>query len=112
MSATLSNHDDIEMFPLRAATSAEGKQLKQCLQAARGAQLEHRRRTGKLASKISELNIDAYCDGLSVKQRRTSTGYEILAEKREDENTVRWSVNEHGVIEEHLDAAPDGELEL
>ena len=65
---------------------------------------EHRRKkTGKYARRLKDLPIDNYCGDFLMAQQCTKTGYEIRAELREDEHTVRWSVNEKGVIEEHLE---------
>ena len=113
MSATLGNHDDIEMFPLRPATEKEGRLLKNCLLSVQRAQLGKSQKGGDKVP-LSALNVDSNCHGLALKRHKTEKGgSEILAEKREDDNTVRWSINEQGVIEEHLDAGPDDQfLEL
>ena len=91
------------MLPLRAATEQEGQGLKRCLKTAHAAQEQRRRETGKYAHKLKELPIRSACKDLLLSQGRTQSGYEIRAEIREDEQAVRWSVNEKGVIEEHLD---------
>jgi hypothetical protein len=112
MGGTLSNHDDIEMFPLRSASESEGKTLKRCLKAAHQAQEEHKQKTGKYARRVRELPIDGDCSGVLLAQSHSASGYEIRGEIREDDTTVRWSVNEKGVIEEHLDPSSDLDLEL
>ncbi len=100
---TLSDTKDFEMFPLRAASQAEGKELKRCLKFAHKLQ-EHRfKRTGKYARRLKGLPINNECGDFLMAQKGTQTGFEILAEIREDEHAVRWSVNEKGVIEEHLE---------
>ena len=109
---TLGDTKDFEMFPLRAATGQEGRGLKRCLQTAHKAQEAYRRKHGKYARRTRELPIDADCSGFNVGQKGTPTGYEIRAELREDDTTVRWSVNEKGLIEEHLDPESETELEL
>ena len=97
------NHEDFEMFPLRAASDAEGKSLKHCLKFVHRAQENYKKKTGHYARKPRELEIDGECQGFLMAEQGTPTGYEVRAELREDETTVRWSVNEQGVIEEHLD---------
>jgi hypothetical protein len=107
---TLGDTSEFEMFPLRPATRSEGKDLKRCLKAAHAAQEAHRRRFRHYARKVRELSLDDACGDLMLRQKSTSTGYEIRAEIHEDETAVRWSVNEKGVIEEHLE--PEGDVDL
>jgi hypothetical protein len=107
---TLGDHRGIEMLPLRAASDDEGKYLKSCLQSAQREQLRHRQKTGKFARKIHDLPVGRECRDFLLSQAGTKTGYEIRAELREDESEVLWSVNEKGVIEEHMD--PDADLDL
>ncbi len=109
---TLGNHQDIEMFPLRSASDSEGQKLKRCLKNARALQEHHKKKTGKYVRKLQELPIDDYCNGLLLTQTGTATGYEIRAELREDDTTVRWSINEEGVVEEHLDPEAEPDLEF
>ncbi len=107
---TLSNHQDIEILPLRPATEDEGKDLKHCLKSANQAQDQRKNKTGHYAPKLHDLPLDGACKGLLLSQKISETGYEIRAEIREDDTSVRWSVNDQGVIEEHLD--PEGDLDL
>ena len=109
---TLSDTSAFEMFPLRGASPEEGKGLKRCLKAAHQAQEKYRKKTGKWARRVKLLPLDEYCDDYRMTQSGTPTGFEIRAELRENETTVRWSVNEQGVIEEHLDGGSDEYLEL
>lgn len=109
---TFGDHRSIEMFPLRAASDSESKDLKRCLKAARQAQEIRKRKTGKYARKVRDLPVDSYCNGFLMSQGGTEAGYEIRAELRESETTVRWSVNQQGVIEEHLDPETEPDLEL
>ena len=110
---TLSDTKDFEMFPLRSASEAEGKELKRCLKAAHHYQEQYRKKTGKPARKLKELPLVKYCSDFLMAQKGTATGYEIRAEIREDDQTVRWSVNEKGVIEEHLEGeSSDPYMEL
>ncbi|MGZ3652113.1 MAG: hypothetical protein ACXVB9_12910 [Bdellovibrionota bacterium] len=109
---TLSDTSDFEMFPLRAASTSEGKELKRCLQAAHAAQDHAKKKTGHYMRKVRELPIDSYCSGFRMGQSGTPTGYEIRAEIHEDDTMVRWSVNEKGVIEEHLDPEGNADLEF
>lgn len=109
---TLSNHNDIEEYPLRGATDSEAKRLKSCLRAAYQIQEHHKKKTGAYYRKASEMPVDQYCDGFLLAQNATKGGYEIMAQFHENENTVRWTINQDGVIEEHLDAEYDDDLEL
>jgi hypothetical protein len=103
---TLGDASEFEMFPLRAASTAEGKELKRCLKYAQAAQERFKKKTGHYSRKVRELPIDKYCSGFRMSQKGTPTGYEIKAEIHEGESLVAWSVNEKGVVEEHLD--PEG----
>lgn len=107
---TLSNHADIEMLPLRAASESEAKDLKRCLKNVQLAQENRKKNTGKYANRTKDLPIKQYCDDIVVTQGATPTGYEIRGEIREDDSLVRWTVNEKGVIEELLD--PEDEMDL
>lgn len=109
---TLSDTKEFEMFPLRAASQQEGKGLKQCLQAAHKAQLHYRKKTGQWARKVKALPVAQWCDDFLMSQVRTPSGFEIRAEIREHETDVLWSVNEQGVIEEHLEGGEDEDLVL
>jgi len=109
---TLSDTSDYEMFPLRAASTGEGKDLKRCLKAAHAAQDYAKKKTGHYLRKVRELPIDSYCSGFRMGQSGTPTGYEIRAEIHEDDTMVRWSVNEKGLIEEHLDPEGNADLEF
>ena len=107
---TLGDASEFEMFPLRSASTAEGKKLKRCLKTAHAAEELRKKQTGHYARKVRELPIDDDCGGFRMGQKGTPTGYEIRAEIHENETLVLWSVNEKGVIEEHLD--PEGEVDL
>lgn len=110
---TLSDTKAFEMFPLRAATTDEGPGLKTCLKAAHKAQEHYRKKTGQWARRVKQLPIDQYCGDYLMSQSGTPSGWEIKAEIRENETAVRWSVNERGVIEEHLEGGEGDEyLEL
>lgn len=109
---TLSDTKEFEMFPLRGASPEEGKELKQCLKFAHQAQLQYRKKTGKWARRVKQLPLDEHCDDFLMAQAGTPTGFEIRAEIRKNETSVRWSVNEEGVIEEHLDGGSDEYLDL
>ena len=110
--SSLSDTTEFEMFPLRAASNTEAKGLKRCLKSAHSAQEEHRKKTGRYFRKVQDLPLESPCNGFILRQKRTPSGYEILAELHEDETAVRWSVNEKGVIEEHLDSEGEPDLEL
>lgn len=109
---SLSDTSEFEMFPLRSASQSEAKDLKHCLKSAHAAQESARARTGHYIRRVKDLPVDRACNGFRMGQKGTPTGYEIRAELRESETAVRWSVNERGVIEEHLDpeGAPDLEF--
>jgi hypothetical protein len=108
---TFGNHTDIEEYPLRGASDAEGAKLKRCLKAAHYVQEKHRQKTGAYYKRTSDMPVDSYCQGFMLAQNRTKDGYEIMAQFHEGESTVRWTVNQAGVIEEHLDSDYDGELD-
>jgi len=100
----MSNHDGIEEYPLRGANRDESKSLKRCLLTAyEGIQAKKPRADSK---------VDEYCDAYRLRHNRTSEGYEIMAQFHEDENTVRWTINQDGVIEEHLDPEFNDDLEF
>jgi hypothetical protein len=107
---TFGNHTDIEEYPLRAASDGEGAKLKRCLKAAHFVQEKHHRKTGAYYKRTSDMPVDSYCQGFLLAQNRTKNGYEIMAQFHEGESTVRWTVNQAGVIEEHLDGDYDGDL--
>lgn len=109
---TLSDTKDFEMFPLRGASQEEGAGLKKCLKTAHRMQELQKKKTGKFARRLKDLPIDRECDDYLMAQQGRPGGYEIRAEIRENEQTVRWSVNQDGVIEEHLDGDDDQYLEL
>jgi hypothetical protein len=107
---TFGNHTDIEEYPLRPASEGESAKLKRCLKAAHFVQEKHREKTGSYYQRTSDMPVDAYCQGLMLAQNHTSEGYEIMAQLHEGESTVRWTVNQAGVIEEHLDGDYSGDL--
>ena len=109
---SLSNHSEIEEYPLRAATESEGKRLKHCLRSAYQAQMSYRKKTGKAARKFSELPIDDACNGFRVSQKKTNDGFEIIAQFNEGDFTVRWSINQDQIIEEHLDPSLSDDEDL
>src|SRR4051812_13020365 len=100
---SLGDTSEFEIFPLRAASKSESKDLKHCLKAAHAAQAGIKRKTGHYVRRVHDLPVDGDCSGIRLKQHGTPTGYEILGEIHEDETAVRWSVNEKGLIEEHLE---------
>jgi hypothetical protein len=101
-----------EMFPLREASKSEARELKRCLKAAHAAQENSRNSTGHYLRSVKDLPVDNECGGVRLGQHGTRTGYEITGEIRGEESAVRWSVNEKGVIEEHLDPEAPADLEL
>lgn len=107
---TLSSTNDLEEYPLRAANEKEGKRLKACLKAAHAAQTASIKKTGKIRRKVSELPIDDPCNGFIMGMKFLDDGYEIMAQFHENDTTVRWSVNQDGIIEEHLDTEVDDDL--
>jgi len=109
---SLGNPSEFEQYPLRSASESEGKKLKRCLRQAYAAQEKKKKQTGKLYRKASELPVDNECHGLYLHQKQTNKGYEIMAQFHENENTVRWSINQDGIMEEHLDEDFDVDLEL
>lgn len=100
---SLRTHPDLEEYPLRSATESEAARLKPCLRAGHAAMETYRKRHGRYPKRASELPIDAACNGFFLGLRRSAAGYELMAQFHENEQTVRWTVNQDGVIEEHLD---------
>lgn len=109
---SLGNPSEFEQYPLRTASEVESKNLKRCLKQAYAAQEKKKKQTGNLYKKSSEMPVDNECQGFYLHQKRTSKGYEIMAQFHENENTVRWSINQDGIIEEHLDEDIDVDLEF
>jgi hypothetical protein len=112
VSGSFGDHSDIEEYPLRGATEKEGKALKRCLKTAFRLQQEHRQKTGKFFTRASEMPLDDACQDFKIAQKRTQEGYEIRAEFSEGDSTVRWSINQDEVMEEHLDPNTDLDLEF
>ncbi len=104
---TLRAKNEYEEYPLRQASAKEGRVLKRCLLAAYEAQLDHREKTGEYYRRARELPIGNNCDDLQVGQKFTSDGFEIIAQFHEGESTVRWSVNQDKVVEEHYEEGGD-----
>lgn len=109
---TLSNHDSIEEYPLRGASDRESNRLKRCLRAAYAAQESQKETKGQYYKRASDIPVDSACQGLLLGQNRTDSGYEIMAQFHENESTVRWTINQDGVIEEHLDPEYNDDLEF
>lgn len=108
---SLRTHPDLEEYPLRPATPSEAARLKPCLRAGHAAMVAYVEKHRRYPKRSAELPIDAACQGLFLGLRRTGAGYELMAQFHENEQTVRWTVNQDGVIEEHLDEEI-GDLEL
>ena len=70
----------------------------------------HKEKTGKYYSKISQIPVDDECQDFIMTMKRSKSGFEIQAQFHENDNTVRWVVNQDGVIEELLDSGP-GDLD-
>jgi hypothetical protein len=102
---TLRSKNEYEEYPLRQASPKEGKLLKRCLLAAYEAQLDLREKTGEYYRRARDLPIGNKCDDLQVGQKFTADGFEIIAQFHEGESTVRWSVNQDKVVEEHYEEA-------
>ncbi len=111
---TLSNTKDMEDYPLREADKNEGQRLKRCLHSAHQAQVAHKKKTGAYYSRTKDMPIEDDCGDFSMSQSINNTGdqYEIVAQFNEGESTVRWSINQDGIIEEHLDAEYNDDWEL
>ncbi|MCO5142861.1 MAG: hypothetical protein M9962_07215 [Oligoflexia bacterium] len=100
---TLSDTSEIEEYPLRPATREESAQLKQCLLSLFDAQNLYATKHNGSIPPLSDLALDNECNRIRIQRKKTEDGFEILGEFHKNENTVRWSVNQHGVIEEHLE---------
>lgn len=100
---TLRSKNEFEEYPLRMATKSEGKMLKRCLMSAYEAQLDHREKTGEYQRKIRDLPIGNECGDLEVGQKISPEGFEIIAQFDQGESTVRWSINQDKLMEEHYE---------
>lgn len=103
VSGSFRTHADLEEYPLRPATESEAARLKPCLRAGHAAMESYRERHGRYPKRSAELPVDAACNGFFLGLHRTTEGYELMAQFHENDQTVRWTVNQDGVIEEHLD---------
>ena len=106
------NHHDIEEFPLREATKEEGAALKKCLLAARYYQELRKEKQGDTYKRAADIPSKKYCSNFKLSLNDTPQGYEITAELTDDDQTVRWSIGEDGVMEEHMDTGYDDEMEF
>ncbi|RZA05694.1 MAG: hypothetical protein EOP11_12235 [Proteobacteria bacterium] len=109
---SLRNHGDLETFPLRDATKEEGVRLKKCLQAARYYQELRKEKEGQPYKRAADIPGKKYCGDFKMKLDQTDAGYEISAELIDDDQMVRWSIGEDGVIEEHMDTDFDEDMEF
>jgi hypothetical protein len=109
---SLRNHKDLEEYPLREATKAEGAALKKCLLASRYYQELRKEKEGAPYKRAADIPSKKYCADYKLSLNDTEKGYEITAELTDDDQTVRWSIGEDGVIEEHMDTGYDDEMEF
>lgn len=110
---SLRNHEELENFPIREATKDEGRELKRCLKAAHYYMELRKQKTGKPYARASEIPSQKYCSDFKLSLGEAEAGgYEITAAFSDGDNTVRWSINESGVIEEHLAETIDDSLEF
>ncbi|RYZ94153.1 MAG: hypothetical protein EOP11_26780 [Proteobacteria bacterium] len=109
---SLRDHGDLENFPLREATKEEGVRLKKCLQAARYYQELRKEKEGETYKRAADIPGKKYCGAYKMGLSKGDAGYEISAEFSDDDQTVRWSIGEDGVIEEHLDPKYDDDMEF
>ncbi len=100
---TLRSKNEFEEYPLRMASKSEGNTLRRCLFAAYEAQLNHREKTGEYQRKLRDLNLGDECSDLQVRQTVHSDSFEIVAQFHQGESTVRWSVNQDKLLEEHYE---------
>lgn len=106
VSGSLRVDPELEEYPLRSATSKESKGLKRCLRAGHAAMEAYKQKKHRIPRKARELPLDEPCSDYLMTIQPTQSGYELMAQFHENDQTVRWTVNEEGTIEEHLD---DGE---
>jgi hypothetical protein len=100
---SLGNSSEFEEYPLRSASESEAGRLKHCLRSAFRLQQAKKAKTGEYFRKASEFPLDSECDGFMLHQKKTPQGFELMAQFHENEFTVRWTINEKGVIEEHME---------
>lgn len=106
--------DALNLYPLRPATRDESRALKACLKSVHQLREEYLTKFERPPSRIAELPYDKYCDS-DIRVSRVQLeegGYEIEAQLNEAETSVVWSLNERGVIEEHVDPDQDMDLEF
>jgi hypothetical protein len=109
---TLRNKNEFEEYPLRMATEKEGKKLKTCLLAAYSYQVKKKEKTGEYYRKAKDIPVDEYCEGFQLGQKFLPNGFEIVAQFHEGDASVRWTVNQDKVVEEHYDEDPEEEFGL
>lgn len=109
---TFGNTSEFEEYPLRSASEEESGRLKKCLRSAHRLQLEHKQKSGAFYKKAREIPLDSECDGFFLTQKKSEKGFEIMAQFHENESTVRWVINQDGVIEELLDPEYDEDLQF
>ena len=112
VSGSFGNHQDIEEYPLRSATKDEAKDLKRCLRSAYQSQQKEMESTGKYFRKVSELSLDGSCQGFLLAMKHRKGGYLVTAQFHSEETTVRWTINQDGVIEDYLDPQMDDEIDF
>ncbi len=98
---------EIEEYPLRSATPSEAKGLKRCLRAGHAAMEAFKEKNKRYPRRTRQLNLDDECPGYHMAIKTEAEAYELMAQFHEEEQTIRWSVNQEGTIEEHLDEGMD-----
>lgn len=102
-SASLSEKNDLEEYPLRSATDGESANLKRCLRAVEVVQKDQFEKKGEYFKKTKDLPIGRECLDFLVGLRSNGKKYEAIVQFHDNETTVRWSITDQGVIEEHMD---------
>jgi hypothetical protein len=118
MGGTLSKIPEADKEPdvqlaLRSATASEATRLRTCLRAAESAQRKHLSENGNFSQKLEGLGLEQPCQGLKARLfPKKPKGFEFWAEIWDQENMARWSINQKGVLEEHLESNSLDEIDL
>lgn len=110
VSPSLNDTSEFEQYPLRAASDTEAKQLEDCLRSVLHAENALVESGGKYSSRISDLKVVDFCPDIHLHVRKKADGFNAIAQFHKDDQTVRWTMDEHGRVTE--DAEPEMNEEM
>lgn len=110
VSKTFSDTSELEEYPIRDASEQERKHMEGCARALYQAQNKSMEKTGKYQRKVSNLGIDEPCQGLRVQLKGNPQHYIAAITITENDTTVKWEVNERGIVTEFGDTDTDEDL--